>query len=73
MNEFILIIVVFTWLFGYTFNIYLLEFDEDESIGSFIALFVIWPIFDILVIIIIICYLINKKLTQIYKRKTNGK
>lgn len=71
MNEFMLIGIVFIWLFGYTFNIWLLEFDEDESIGSFIVLFFIWSIFDILVIIIIICCLINE-LIQNYKKNRNG-
>ena len=70
MTEFMLIGIVFIWLFGYTFNIWLLEFDEDESIGSFIVLFFIWPIFDILVIIIIICCLINE-LIRNYKKKQN--
>ena len=71
MNEFIIIGIVFIWLFGYTFNIWLLEFDEDVSIGSFIALFVIWPIFDILVIIIMI-YCLTNELIQNYKKKRNG-
>lgn len=70
MTKFMLIGIVFIWLFGYTFNIWLLEFDEDESIGSFIVLFFIWPIFDILVIIIIICCLINE-LIRNYKKKQN--
>jgi uncharacterized membrane protein len=70
MTEFIIVGIVFAWLFGYTFNIWLLEFDEDESIGSFIVLFFIWPIFDILVIIIIICCLINE-LIRNYKKKQN--
>lgn len=70
MTEFMLIGIVFIWLFGYTFNIWLLEFDTDESIGSFIVLFFIWSIFDILAIIIIICCLINE-LIRNYKKKQN--
>lgn len=71
MTEFIIAGIVFAWLFGYTFNIWLLEFDEDDPIGSFIVLFFIWPIFDILSIIVILCCLIHE-LIRDYKKKHYG-
>lgn len=71
MSEFIIVGIVFIWLFGYTFNIWLLEFDEDDPIGSFIALFFIWPIFDILSVIVILCCLIHE-LIRDYKKKRYG-